>query len=129
MPEYGWSRMFLNMPGFLLCLNKTKYEWAMPVNRIYLKYNVKNKDSLKLLYMLDSIYKRETHSELYQTSKMEFLWKCSIFWIYHGVWICFVIRICQGSECARDTQGSEYAWVCSWIMLEYIWIGLKQNVK
>ena len=129
MPEYGWSRMFLNMPEFLLCLNKTKYEWIMPVYRICLKYNVKNKYSLKLLYMLDSIYKRETHSELHQTSKMEFLWKCSIFWIYHGVWICFVIRICQGSECARDTQGSEYAWVCSWIMLEYIWIDLKQNVK
>ena len=45
------------MPGFLLCLNKTKYKWAMPVYRIYLKYNVKNKDSLKLLYMLDASIK------------------------------------------------------------------------
>ena len=26
----------------------------------------------------------------------------------------FVIGKCQGSEYAIDTQGSEYAWACSW---------------
>ena len=52
-----------------------------------------------------------------------------ILWIYLGVCICFVIRIYQGFEYASDTQGSEYAWVCSWIMLEYVWICLKQNLK
>ena len=36
-----------------------------------------------------------------------------VLWIYFGVWIC------QGSEFDWDTQGSEYAWVYSWIMLEY----------
>ena len=29
--------------------------------------------------------------------------------IYLGVCICFVIRICQGSRYASDTQGSECA--------------------
>ena len=52
-----------------------------------------------------------------------------ILWIYDGVWICFLIEVCQGSEYTRDTQGSEYVWVCSWIMLEYDWIYLKQNLK
>ena len=32
-------------------------------------------------------------------------------------WICFVIGICKGSEYTTATQVSEYAWVCSWIML------------
>ena len=50
-------------------------------------------------------------------------------WIYRRVWICFVIRICQGFEYAKDTDGSEYAWVCTWIMLKYAWICLKQNLK
>ena len=31
-----------------------------------------------------------------------------------------MIGIFQGSEYARHTQGSEYAWVCSWIMLDWI---------
>ena len=52
-----------------------------------------------------------------------------VLWRYLGVCICFVIRICQGSEYASDTQGSEYAWVCCWRMLEYVWICLKQNLK
>ena len=43
-----------------------------------------------------------------------------VLWIYLGVRMCFVIVICQGSE---------YAWVCSWTMLEYVWIYLKQNLK
>ena len=34
-----------------------------------------------------------------------------VLWIYLWVWICFVIRICQGSEYARDTEGTKYAWV------------------
>ena len=28
-----------------------------------------------------------------------------------------------------DTDGPEYAWVCTWIMLKYAWICLKQNLK
>ena len=52
-----------------------------------------------------------------------------VLWIHLGVWICFVIRICQGSEYARDTEGTKYAWVYSWIILEYVWICLKQNLK
>ena len=46
-----------------------------------------------------------------------------VLWIYIGV------GICQGSEFGSDTQGSEYAWVCSSIMLEYVWICPKQNLK
>ena len=41
-----------------------------------------------------------------------------VLWIYLGVCMCFVIKICQGSKYASDTQGSEYAWLCSWIMLK-----------
>ena len=29
-----------------------------------------------------------------------------------------MIGICQGFEYAKDEEGSEYAWVCSWIMPE-----------
>ena len=37
--------------------------------------------------------------------------------------------LCQGSEYARDAQGSEYAWVCSCIMLksEYTRSRIKAN--
>ena len=38
-------------------------------------------------------------------------------------------QICQGSEYARDREGSEYMWVCSWTMLKYAWMRLKQNLK
>ena len=37
-----------------------------------------------------------------------------ILWIHLGVWICFVIGICQGFEYTKDVQVSEYAWVYSW---------------
>ena len=48
MPEYGWSRMFLNMAGLLICLNKTKYDWiSLEYAWICLKYNLK--DTVKLL--------------------------------------------------------------------------------
>ena len=49
--------------------------------------------------------------------------------VYLRVWICFVIRICQGFEWAKDRDGSEYVWVCTWIMREYAWTYLKQNLK
>ena len=42
---------------------------------------LKRKDTVKLLYKLDSIYKREAHSGLYQTSEMELMRKCLI-WYY-----------------------------------------------
>ena len=75
MPEYLWSRMFLNILGFLICLNKNKDGWInLEHARICLKYNVK--DTVKY-----SIFKREAHSELYQTSKIDLLWKCLI-WYY-----------------------------------------------
>ena len=45
------------------------------------------------------------------------------------VWICFVTEICQGFEYAKDTEGSEYAWVCSGIMLQYVRPCLKQSLK
>ena len=135
MPEYLWSRMFFNILGFLIYLNKNKYGWINLENaRICLKYNVKN--TVKY-----SIFKRKAYSELYQTTKMELLWKMfnMVLWIYLGVWMCFGIRICQGSGYARDTQGSEYVWeyvrICSEyvnipnIMLEDVWICLKQNLK
>ena len=41
-----------------------------------LKYNVK--DAVKY-----TIFKKEAHSELYQTSKMELSWKCLI-WYYEN---------------------------------------------
>ena len=69
MPEYLWSRMFL------ICLEKNKYGWKnLEPGKISLKYNVK--DTVKY-----SIFKREAHSELYQMSKMELLWKYLI-WYY-----------------------------------------------
>ena len=49
--------------------------------------------------------------------------------MYHRFWICFVIGICQGFEYAKDAKGSEYAWVCSWTMPEYVWTCLKHNPK
>ena len=52
-----------------------------------------------------------------------------VLWIYCTVWISFVIEICQGFEYAKDTEGSEYVWVCSGIMLEYVRTCLKQNLK
>ena len=56
-----------------------------------------------------------------------------VLWIYLGGWICFVIGICQGSEYAGDTQGSE----CVSMLLNIILICLnmpgtimlKQNLK
>ena len=36
-----------------------------------------------------------------------------VLWIYH--------RVCMFFEYVKDTEGSEYAWACSWIMLEYVW--------
>ena len=64
MFEYSWSRMFVNMLGFLICLKINKYDWiSLKYAKICLKYSVK--DNLKLLQKLDSIYKKDTHSELY----------------------------------------------------------------
>ena len=62
------------MAEFLKCLKKTKYGWiSFEYAWIHLKYNIK--DTVKLFYKLDSIYKTQAHSELYQTSKRELLWK------------------------------------------------------
>ena len=41
-----------------------------------LKFNVN--ETFKLLYKLDGIYKRQAHSELYQTYMTELLRKCLI---------------------------------------------------
>ena len=35
----------------------------------------------------------------------------------------------QGSEHAMDTEGSDYAYVRSLLMLKYVWICLKQNLQ
>ena len=35
-----------------------------------------------------------------------------VLWKNFGICICFLIRICQSSEYASDTQGSEYARLC-----------------
>ena len=67
MPEYGWERISLNIPGLLICLkclNKTKRGWiSLEYGWVCLKYSVK--DTVKLLQKLDSIYKR-AYSELRQ---------------------------------------------------------------
>ena len=56
--------MFLNMLGFLIRLDKNNDDWiSLEYARICLEYNVK--DALKLLYKLDTIYKRQSHAELY----------------------------------------------------------------
>ena len=71
--------MFLNMLGFLIRLDKNNDDWiSLEYARICLEYNVK--DARKLLYKLDTIYKREPHAELYQTSRMELLWKYLIWY-------------------------------------------------
>ena len=64
--EHGWSRVFLNTPGFLACLDKVKYGWIslnMP--------KIKRQRYRKVILKLDSIHERKAHSELYRTSKME----------------------------------------------------------
>ena len=59
---------------------------------------------------------------------MELLWKC-LMWYYeytmeseYALWYGYY-------EYVRDTQGSEYTLVCSWIMFEFVWICLKHNLK
>ena len=102
MPEYGWSRMFVNMLGFLLCLNKNKYGWiSLKYARICLKCKVK--DTIKLLLKLDSIYKRErdtcrTVSNAQNGAFVKMLHM--VLWIYFelcdrnmpGFWICQVLN-------------------------------------
>ena len=90
--------MLLNVLELLICLSKNEYGLiSLEYTTICLKYNFK--DTVKWLYKSDSIYKIEVHSELYQTSKMELVYEN----VYLGVWICFVIGICQVSDYARDT--------------------------
>ena len=107
MPEYGWSRMFLNMLGFLICLNKNKYGWiSLKYARICLKCKVK--DTIKLLLKLDSIYKRErdtcrTVSNVQDGTFVKRLHM--VLWIYFelcdrnmpGFWMC---------------QGYTRFWIC-----------------
>ena len=73
--------MFLNMPEFSICLNENKY---VSINLEYvgkcLKYNTKRYRKVTV-EVRQHLYKREAHSELYQTSKMELLRKCLI-WYY-----------------------------------------------
>ena len=78
MPEYDWSRMFLNMPGFLI--------WFV---------------------ILDSIYLREAHAGLYEMIKM-WLFKNRLIWYYEYTLepIYALLGIFQDSEYARDTQDS-----------------------
>ena len=50
--------------------------------------------------------------------KMELLWKCLIWYYEYTLESEYILlRICQDSKYARDTQGSEFTWVCSWLML------------
>ena len=109
MLEYGWRRMFRNIPGFLICLNKTKYgSISLEYARIYLKYDVK--DAIKLLYKLDNIYKERSIQNSIKHPRWNFcenVWygimniPCSLnmlcdrnmpgFWIWQGYtrfWIC-----------------------------------------
>ena len=58
-------------------------------------------------------------------SKKELLAKIVTAWIQ----IPPNFQIFQGSEYARYREGSEHIWICSWIMLRYAWICLKQNLK
>ena len=118
----------LNIPGFLIYLNKTKYGWkSLEYAWISLKYNVE--DTVKLLQKLDTIWKRGTHSELHQTSMTELLWKCLIWYYEYTVESEYALWICQGFEYAKGTQCSEYAWIFSCIVLEYVWTCLRQNLK
>ena len=127
MPEYLWSRMLFNILGFLICPNKNKYGWInLEHARIYLKYNVK--DTLNIASLRER--ERGTFRTASNVQGGAFVKNFNMaLWIHLGVWICAVIRIGQGSQYARDTQGSGYAWVCSWLMLGYVWICLKQNLK
>ena len=48
LPEHGGGRMFLNMLGFLICLNKNKHDWiSLEYASICPNYNVN--DTVKLL--------------------------------------------------------------------------------
>ena len=71
------------------------------------------------------LFKKELHTKRivawnYFPKTLQYVWqasKPSSFWI------------CQCSEHATDTEGSEYVWMCSWIILKFVWICLKQNLK
>ena len=92
MPEYVWSRMSRNMAGLLICLNKTIYDWiCLEYTSRCLKYYLK--DTVKLLYKLDNIYKRKAHLELYQTCTFEVFWKCLIWYCEYRIY-----RICSASK-------------------------------
>ena len=67
--------------------------------------------------MLDSIYKKKTHSG-HQRSKIESLWKFLIRYYKYAEESEYAL--CQGFQYAKDTVGSEYMWVCSWIIPEYV---------
>ena len=130
MPEYGWSRIFLNILGFLIWFKKEKHGWiSLAHASIYLKYNVKDTYK-KTIEVRKHLQDRSAFRAISNVQDGAFVIMFNmVLWTYLGVCICFSIRICQGSEYARYTQDSEYAWVCSWIMLEYVSICLKQNVK
>ena len=48
-----------------------------------------------------------------------------VLWIYRRAWKCLVIEIWQGFEYVMDTENSECARVCSWIMLEQTFLEKK----
>ena len=123
MPEYLWSRMFFNILGFLICLNKNKYGWINLENaRICLKYNVK--DTVKYsIFKRKSAFRTVSNNEDGAFVKMFSM----VLSIYPEAWIRIKIsltRIYQGSKYARDTESTECAWVYSWMfsnMSEYAW--------
>ena len=77
---------------------------------------------LKTPESIASLRERNIHGAFVKVFNM-------VLWIYLGVWVCFVIRICHGSEFAKNAQDSEYAWVSSSIMLEYAWICLEMKLE
>ena len=123
MRENGWSRMSLNMPRFSTWLNNTKcgwtsleYAWILITLKVLLSCSRSDIASIKKRLIQNCIIRprlsffENTNMILYGI--MNTPWSLNMFF-----------------EHAKDTEVSEFAWVCSCIMLEYGWTCLKQNLK
>ena len=137
MPEYGWSRMFQNMPKFSICLSKNKYIWISLEYVIKCqKYNAKRYCKVTL-QVLDSIYIKERHIQnsikrpRCKGVAFEKMFN-TVLWIWLWVWTCFVIRnarVLNMSGIHRALNMGEYALEQCSNIFEYVWNRTWNNFK
>ena len=96
MPEYGWSRIFLNILGFLIWFKKEKHGWiSLAHASICLKYNVKDTYK-KTIEVRKHLQDRSAFRAISNVQDGAFVIMFNmVLWTYLGVCICFSIRICQ----------------------------------